>query len=105
MVKVYDGFSCPTIGSITLPVEVGTKCLVVTFVIIPTLDQSRVTWGHPWFSSMKAILSTIHKCLRFPHNCTIITINHNLYQSTTKQENFTLDYFWLKKIEHLKPRN
>lgn len=25
VIKIFDGFSCPTIGSITLPIEVGTK--------------------------------------------------------------------------------
>lgn len=47
MVKAYDGFYCPTIGSITLPIEVGTKCLDVTFTIISTLDQFHMMWGHP----------------------------------------------------------
>lgn len=32
MVKMYDGFSCLTIGSITLPIEVATKFLDVTFL-------------------------------------------------------------------------
>lgn len=36
VLSVYDGFSCPTIGSITLPVEFGTKSLDVIFSIIPT---------------------------------------------------------------------
>lgn len=93
MVKVCDGFSCATIGSITLPIEVGTKCLDVTFSIIPTLDQFRVKLRYPWVSSMKAIPSTVHKYLKFSHNSTIITISHRLYQPTKKDGNFTLDYF------------
>lgn len=36
MIKLYDVFIFPTIGSITLPIQVGTKFLDVTFDIIPT---------------------------------------------------------------------
>lgn len=36
VIKVHDGFTCLIIGFITLLVEVGTKCLDVTFVIVPT---------------------------------------------------------------------
>lgn len=95
-------FFCPTIGSITLPVEVGTKCLDITFTIIPISDQFHVKLGHSWLSSMKAIPSTIYKCLKFPHNGIIIMINHSLYQPTMKRGNFTLDYFWPKQLEPLK---
>lgn len=76
---MYDGFSFPTIGCNTLPVEVGTKSLNVTFPIIHPSNQFNVKLRHPWLSSMKAIASTIHKCLEFPHNDTIIMINNSIY--------------------------
>lgn len=104
MIKVHDGFICPTIGSIPLPIEVGTKCLDVTFAISPTSDQFRVKLGHPWLNSMKAIASTIHKCLKFPHNGCIMTINHSLCKPFARCGNFTLDCFWPQKPEPLKPR-
>lgn len=64
MIKIFDGFSYPTIGSINLPIRVGTKYLDVYFSIIPTSDRFRVKLGHPWLFSMKEIPSTIHKCLK-----------------------------------------
>lgn len=47
MVKVYDGFSCPTIGPINLYIEVGTKSLDVNLVVIPTFNQLHWKLGHP----------------------------------------------------------
>lgn len=57
MIVVHDSLICPTIGSITLPIEVGTKCLDVTFAIIPSSEQFCVDLGLPWLNSMKAIPS------------------------------------------------
>lgn len=45
--RVFDVFSCPGIGSITLHIIVNTKCLDVQFAIIPTSDQFHVKLGHP----------------------------------------------------------
>lgn len=78
IIKTYNGFSCPTHGSITLPIEVGNKCLDVTFLFIPTFGQFQVRLGLPWLTFMKAISSPIHKRLKFPHNGDIITTNHSL---------------------------
>lgn len=105
MVKVYDGFYFPTIGSITLHVEVGSKCLDVTFSIIPTLNQFCVKLRHPWNSSVNVIPSIIYKCLKFPNNDTIIAINNSIYQPIAKCGHFNLDYFWPKQTEPLKPQS
>lgn len=53
---------------------------------------------------MQAIPSTIHKYFKFPHNGQIITINHSLYQPTSRRGNFTLDYFWPQQPKPLKPQ-
>lgn len=61
-----DGFTCPTIISITLQVKVGSKILDVSFTVIPTLNQIHVNLGHPWLKSMKVAPSIVHKYLKFP---------------------------------------
>lgn len=106
VVKVFDIFSCPTIGSINLSVEVGSKCLDVIFSITPTSDQFRVKLGYPWLSSMKAIPYTIHECLKFPHNEKIIcSINHSTYQPMVRCGDVNLNYFWSKQFQPLKPQS
>lgn len=105
MANVYDGFSCPTIGLISLLIEVGSKCLEITFSIIPTSNMFHVKLEHHWLSSMKVIPYTIHKRFKFPHNGIITTINHSLCKPMMKRGNFTLDYFWPKKLEPLKTWN
>lgn len=105
IVKVFDGFSCHSIGSIALPIEVMSKYLNVVFSTIPTSDQFRVNLGHPWLSSMKAITSTFHKCLKFPHGRKIIIVNHSMYQPTMRHGDVCLDYFWSKQFQPLQPRS
>jgi hypothetical protein len=55
-IKTQNGFACPTLGSIMLPLQVGRKKLDVSFSIIPKMDQFYVKLGYSWLHSMEAIL-------------------------------------------------
>lgn len=105
VVKLFDGFSCPDIGSITFPIKVHTKFMNVNSSIIPSSKQFCVKLGYPWISSMKAIASPIHKCLKFPHNGEIITVNHSLFQPIERMPSVPIDYFWPKQFQSLPPRS
>lgn len=54
---------------------------------------------------MREIPSIVYKCLKFPLNEKIITINHSMYQPTMRHGGVNLDYFWSKQFELLKPRS
>lgn len=91
IIKTHDGFTCPTHNYITLPIDVGKKYVDVTFEVIPTFDQFQVRLGLPWLTSMKAIASPIHKCLKLP--CAkIIMINHIIYKPLASHGNLTLEF-------------
>lgn len=105
VVKLFDAFSSPAIGSITLPIEVHNKSLDISFAIIPSSEQFHVKLGYPWLSSMKAIASPIHKCLKFPHNGEVVTINHSLFKPTERTSSVPIDYFWPKQFQSLPPRS
>ncbi|MGI4458298.1 hypothetical protein ACR2WA_25535, partial [Klebsiella pneumoniae] len=105
IVKLFDAFSSPAIGSITLPIEVRNKSLDVNFAIIPSSEQFRVKLGYPWLSSMKAIASPIHKCLKFPHNGEVVTVNHSLFKPAERTSSVPIDYFWPKQFQSLPPRS
>lgn len=61
--------------------------------------------GHPCLYSMKAIPSTVHKCLKFLLHDKIITFNHIMYQPMVRRGNVILDYFWNKQFQPSKPRS
>lgn len=105
VLKLFDAFSSPAIGSITLPIEVHNKSLDVDFAIIPSSEQFRVKLGYPWLSSMKAIASSIHKCLKFPHNGEVVTVNHSLFKPAERTSSVPIDYFWPKQFQSLPPRS
>lgn len=65
--RTYDSFSISPLGSITLTVLVGPKAISSTFVIILGLDLFRPKLGIPSLISMEAVLSVIHKCIKFAH--------------------------------------
>ncbi|GLJ18154.1 hypothetical protein SUGI_0320750 [Cryptomeria japonica] len=103
IVKLFDAFSSPAIGSITLPIEVHNKSLDVKFAIIPSSEQFCVKLGYPWLSSMKAIASPIHKCLKFPHNGEVVTVNHSLFKPAERTSSIPIDYFWPKQFQSIPP--
>ncbi|GLJ39441.1 hypothetical protein SUGI_0805560 [Cryptomeria japonica] len=105
VVKLFDAFSSPAIGSITLPIEVHNKSLDVRFAIIPSFEQFRVKLGYPWLSSMKAIASPIHKCLKFPHNGEVVIVNHSLFKPVERTSSIPIDYFWPKQFQSLPPQS
>ncbi|GLJ19066.1 hypothetical protein SUGI_0342280 [Cryptomeria japonica] len=105
VVKLFDAFSSPAIGSITLPIEVHNKSLDVNFSIIPSSEQFRVKLGYPWLSSMKAITSPTHKCLKFPHNGEVVTVNHSLFKPAERTSSVPIDYFWPKQFQSLPPQS
>lgn len=54
---------------------------------------------------MKEIASTVHKCLKFPHNDKFININHSIFQPTMRRGDVCLDYFLFEQFKPLEPRS
>lgn len=77
----------------------------VNFVIIPSSEQFHVKLGYPWLSYMKAISSPILKCLKFPHNGEIITVNHSLFHPSERSPGVPIDLFWLRQFQSLPQRS
>lgn len=82
-----------------------TKSIDVNFIIIPSSNKFYVKLGYPWLSSMKAIPSPIHKCLKFPHNGETIIINHSLFRPIERSLGVPIDYFWPQQFQSLPPRS
>jgi hypothetical protein len=103
-IKTHNGFACPTMGSITLPLQFGPKTLNVSFSIILTIDQFHLRLGSPWLLSMGDVESIMYKCLKFLFDNDIYVLHHSGFNLVTSHGNFSLDYFFPELMEPIKPR-
>lgn len=103
LIKTNNGFACPTIGLITLPLKVGPKMLDVSFSILITLDQLYVNLSYPWLYSMEVFLSFMHKCLKFPFENEIFIMDHSGFNIVSSHEKFSLELFFLEPMERINP--
>lgn len=73
-IKAYDDKECSFKGTVTLPLRVGP---VMKDVVCQVLDLDliyNILLGHPWIHEMRAIPSTYHQCIKFPHNGVEVTV-------------------------------
>jgi len=82
MIKAYDEEERTSKGIVTLPIRVGP---VVKDVACQVLDMElayNILLGQPWIHALKAVPSTCHQCIKFPHEGQEITIqgDPNPYQ-------------------------
>lgn len=103
-INMHNGFSFPTIGLNTLPLQIGPTTLDVTFTIIPQSDQFLLRLVHPWLHSMKIFPSIIHKCLNFSFEKEIFIVHHRGFNSLPSKGNFSLESFWLEPMEPITPQ-
>jgi hypothetical protein len=52
---------------------------------------------------MGAIALNLHKCLKFPFENDIYTMHHSGFNPISSHGKFSLDYFWPKPMEPIKP--
>ncbi|GLJ23513.1 hypothetical protein SUGI_0445470 [Cryptomeria japonica] len=74
-IKAYDDEERSSKGTITLPLRVGP---VTKDVVCQVLDLNltyNIFLGHPWIHEMRAVPSTYHQCIKFPHNCVEVIVN------------------------------
>ncbi|GLJ50598.1 hypothetical protein SUGI_1077960 [Cryptomeria japonica] len=74
-IKAYDDEEHSSKGTVTLPLRVG---LVIKDVVCQVLDLDltyNILLGRPWIHEMRAVPSTYHQCIKFPHNGVEVTVN------------------------------
>lgn len=91
-IKMNNGFTFPTIGSITLPLKVGLKKIDFSFSIIPTSDQFHVKIGYPWPHSKESILLIVHKCLEFLFDNEIFIVHHSGFNPMSSHGKFFIGF-------------
>ncbi|GLJ06735.1 hypothetical protein SUGI_0046600 [Cryptomeria japonica] len=73
-IKAYDDEERSSKGTVILPLRVGP---VTKDVICQVLDLDltyNILLGRPWIHEMRAVPSTYHRCIKFPHNGVEVTI-------------------------------
>ena len=78
-IQTCNGFLYPPQGSISLFVELCGKVVYNTFVVTPNFYQLQLKLGLHQLTSMQAIASPIHQCIKFTYDGEIDMINHSLY--------------------------
>jgi len=67
--KSFNDALCPTVGSIFVPITVGSKIVeTVLQVIEGDITQYNVFLGRPWIKDMQYIPSTYHNYLKYIHD-------------------------------------
>jgi len=76
-IRAYDDAERDTEGIILLPIQVGP---VITETRCQVLDIDlpyNIILGRPWIHTLRAVPSTYHQCLKFPHKGVEVTIQAN----------------------------
>jgi len=93
MIKTHKGTFVKPLGKISLLVTVFEKHIEQWFDVTLTFDTFEIKLGIPWLKAMKAIPSTIYKCVKFHLNRQVHVIPRNTYKPLSTQQHFTFDYF------------
>jgi hypothetical protein len=80
LLKSFDGHMFQPHGIITtLPIELGGKTVSVVVEVIDAPLEYNMLLRHTWFYEMTAVVSSVFRVLRFPHQGKIITIDQLVF--------------------------
>lgn len=74
IVKAYDNTRREVLGTTTLDVDFGPITVPTSFQVIDVPTSFNLLLGRPWIHHHKAIPSSLHQKVKFPHDGKIITI-------------------------------
>ncbi|GLJ33105.1 hypothetical protein SUGI_0666270 [Cryptomeria japonica] len=73
-IKAYDDEERSSKGTVTLPLKVGPVIKDVVCQVLNLDLTYNILLGHPWIHEMRAVPSTYHRCIKFPHNRVEVTV-------------------------------
>ena len=73
-IKAYDERERESKGVIMLPLKVGPAIINTKCHVLDLDFPYNILLGRPWIHTLKAVPSTYHQCLKFPHQGREITI-------------------------------
>lgn len=73
-VRAFDGTRRGILGEVTLPVEIGPSCFQVLFQVMDIKPIYSMLLGRPWIHKAGAVPSTVHQCLKYIEEGSVITI-------------------------------
>ena len=73
-IRAYDERKRESKGVIMLPLKVGPAIINTECHVLDLDLPYNILLGRPWIHTLKAVPSTYHQCLKFPHQGREITI-------------------------------
>ena len=73
----FDGRVVIPEGQISLPVDMGGKGVVVTFIVVRSFAPYTAILGRPWIHAMGAVPSTLHVKVKFPTENGVAVVREN----------------------------
>ena len=74
IIRAFDGTLREVQGEIKLAIGVGPMFFMVNFQVIKVDSLYNMLLGRPWLHATSAIAFTLHWRLKFPSECSLITI-------------------------------
>ena len=86
-ILAFDNTRRPSLGAITLIVEIGPLSMPVEFHIVDVESPFNAILGRPWITPLNAVPSVAHQYLKFPYEEKVVKFhNVNLPEPDQEQE-------------------
>ncbi|KAJ4851558.1 hypothetical protein Tsubulata_034837 [Turnera subulata] len=95
-IRAYDNAEREVLGTITLEVNFGPVAFPIEFQVLNIASSFNLQLGRPWLHQAKAVPSTLHQMLKFPHNGGIVQV-HEL----DEDKEISLSGFVFEKVNTL----
>ena len=66
-ISAFDNTRRPSLGAITLIVEIGPLSMPIEFHVVDVESLFNAILGRPWITTLNAVPSIAHQCLKFPY--------------------------------------
>ncbi|KAJ4838762.1 hypothetical protein Tsubulata_007795 [Turnera subulata] len=85
IVCTYDNTKREVLGTITLEVNFGPVAFPIEFQVLDIASSFNLLLGRAWLHQAKAVPSTLHRMVKFPHSGGIVTIRGGALDLPAKQ--------------------
>ena len=76
-ISAFDNTRRPSLGAITLTIEIGPLCMPIEFHVVDVESLFNAILGRPWITAFNAVPSVVHQCLKFPYEGKVVKL-HNV---------------------------
>ena len=66
-ISAFDNTRRPSLGAITLIVEIGPLSMPIKFHVVDVESLFNAILGRPWITALNAVPSVVHQCLKFSY--------------------------------------